>query len=788
MYSTGLIRERSRVSKLLFSLSFTRSMGGGPRTFPGGINKWQWKRLHEKKAKEKERRLLEQEKQLYQARIRSQIRAKLAGQSENQNSPDSNDSMSDYGPMSAKDHIKALADRFMKPGAEDLWNEDDGPLKAPPPQPPSRNGPKGTNRTAESPIDLRKMILDRRNNLTNNSSGAVNSVLNSSNPVKPRNYSVQARRRFRRNDSLSSEDDSDFDSDDDFVKPFVGKGESGRNAKWARFCSSGEDSPDEEVGFRGKSNVREMMSSASLGKYDVKRTKRVPLKLVEDECSFSEEVELIRHKLNQRNLQENVVEETEEDSLLSQKRFDESGISPLTVKALTLAGYVQMTRVQEATLSVCLEGKDALVKAKTGTGKSAAFLLPAIEAVLKALSSKTIQRVLPIYVLILCPTRELASQITAEANVMLKHHDGIGVQTLVGGTRFKVDQKRLEAYPCQMIVATPGRLLDHIENKSGISVRLMGLKMLILDEADHLLDLGFRKDIEKIVDCLPRQRQSLLVSATIPKEVRRVSRLVLKREHAFIDTVGLGCLETHAKVKQSYLVAPHELHFQIVYHLLKEHISQSLDYKVIVFSTTAMVTSLMFLLFREMKMNVREIHSRKPQLYRTRISDEFKESKRLILITSDVSARGMNYPDVTLVIQVGIPSDREQYIHRLGRTGREGKEGKGILLLAPWEEYFMDGIKDLPIEKFPLPQIDLDIKLKMEYSMAKIDGSVKEAAYHAWLGYYNSIREIGRDKTTLVELANSFCESIGLQKPPALFRKTALKMGLKDIPGIRIRK
>nr|GFD00681.1 probable DEAD-box ATP-dependent RNA helicase 48 [Tanacetum cinerariifolium] len=163
-------------------------------------------------------------------------------------------------------------------------------------------------------------------------------------------------------------------------------------------------------------------------------------------------------------------------------------------------------------------GKDALVKAKTGTGKSAAFLLPAIETVLKASASNAAKRTPPICVLILCPTRELASQIAAEANVLLKYHEGIGVQTLVGGTRFKVDQQRLETEPCQIIIATPGRLLDHIENKSGFSARLMKLKMLILDEADHLLDLGFRKDMEKIVDCLPRQRQSLLFTSTLPKE------------------------------------------------------------------------------------------------------------------------------------------------------------------------------------------------------------------------------------------------------------------------------
>lgn len=644
----------------------------------------------------------------------------------------------------------------MKEGAEDLWNDDDGPVKSPPLLP--RRPSNGLSRQIEPPVDLRKLTSHGR------SLGPGNARI-VSRALKPRHYSVQVRRRFRRNESSSSDDGSDVSSGDEFSGRLV----------------------DADVELRGRRNVQKMMSSAALGKYDVKIKRRVMPKSIDEGDDFSEQIELIRHELSRKNLAEEE-EKGDEESILSQKRFDECGVSPLTVKALSSAGYVQMTRVQEATLDVCLEGKDALVKAKTGTGKSAAFLLPAIEAVLKATSSNRIQRVPPILVLILCPTREIASQIAAEANVLLKYHDGIGVQTLIGGTRFKFDQKRLESDPCQIIVATPGRLLDHIENKGSFSVRLMGLKMLVLDEADHLLDLGFRKDMEKIVDCLPRQRQSLLFSATVPKEVRRISQLVLKKEHAFVDTVGLGNAETHAKVRQSYLVAPHKLHFQIVYHLLKDHLLQVPDYKVIVFCTTAMVTSLVFLLLQEMKVNVREIHSRKPQIYRTRISEEFRESKRLVLITSDVSARGINYPDVTLVIQMGIPSDREQYIHRLGRTGREGKEGEGILLVAPWEEYFLDEIKDLPIEKFPLPLLDPDLKLKVGASMDKIDTSVKEAAYHAWLGYYNSIRETGRDKTTLVELANQFCESIGLQKPPLLFRKTALKMGLKGIPGIRIRR
>ncbi|KAK1603453.1 hypothetical protein QYE76_037315, partial [Lolium multiflorum] len=468
--------------------------------------------------------------------------------------------------------------------------------------------------------------------------------------------------------------------------------------------------------------------------------------------------------------------------------FDEFGISPLTVKALTDAGYVQTTVVQEAALPVCLEGKDVLVKAKTGTGKSVAFLLPAIESVLNAMKSNTNHRVSPVYALVLCPTRELAVQVTAEANVLLKHHHGVGVQSLIGGTRFKLDQRRLESDPCQILVATPGRLLDHIENRSSFSVRLMGLKLLVLDEADHLLDLGFRKDIEKIADSLPRQRQTLLFSATVPKEVRRVSQLVLNKDHVFVDTVGLGAVETPTKVQQQYLVVPHELHFHMVHRLLREHIDQEVNYKVIVFCTTAMMTEFMYIMLRDLKLNVREIHSRKPQLYRTRISEEFRDSNRLILVTSDVSTRGVNYPDVTLVLQVGVPPGREHYIHRLGRTGREGKSGKGVLLIAPWEEYFLKEVQDLPIEKGSVPHIDPEMKQKVDESIKIVDMSIKEAAYHAWLGYYNSIADVGRDKAMLADLASRFCVSIGMEKPPSLYRKTAMKMGLKDVPGIRIRK
>ncbi|KAL4204193.1 hypothetical protein AMTRI_Chr01g130910 [Amborella trichopoda] len=362
--------------------------------------------------------------------------------------------------------------------------------------------------------------------------------------------------------------------------------------------------------------------------------------------------------------------------------------------------------------------KDVLAKARTGTGKTVAFLLPAIELIVKQPPVDRDERRPPINVLVICPTRELASQAAAEADKLLKYHPHIGVQVVIGGTRLPLEQKRLQANPCQILVATPGRLRDHIENTSGFSSRLLGVKVLVLDEADHLLDMGFRRDIERIIASVPKQRQTLLFSATVPEEVRQICHIALRRDHEFINTVEEGSEETHSQVRQAHLVAPLDKHFPILYCLLKEHIAEDVDYKVLVFCTTAMVTRLVAELLSELKLNVREIHSRKTQSYRTRVSDEFRKSKGLILVTSDVSARGVDYPDVTLVIQMGLPSDREQYIHRLGRTGRKGKEGKGLLLLAPWEEYFLSIIKDLPITKALVPMVDPDTK--KQYSLSNV--------------------------------------------------------------------
>lgn len=566
------------------------------------------------------------------------------------------------------------------------------------------------------------------------------------------------------------------------------KGKPNLNSK-RRFqlSSDNDDGDSDEVVVRGKFKG----GGGSIGKF-LSEEETEDVSEGEEESRSRDDEEIVNKSRSVLFGKQNVVSNAPRPSspsgtasYLSDSRFDQCSVSPLSLKGVKDAGYEKMTVVQEATLPVILKGKDVLAKARTGTGKTVAFLLPSIEVVVKSPPGDRDQRRPPIFVLVICPTRELASQAAAEATKLLKYHPTIGVQVVIGGTRLTLEQKRMQANPCQILVATPGRLRDHIENTAGFASRLMGVKALVLDEADHLLDMGFRKDIEKIVAAVPKQRQTLMFSATIPDEVRQVCHIALRRDFEYINTVQEGSEETHAQVRQTHLVAPLDKHFSLIYAILKEHIADDVDYKVLVFCTTAMVTRLVADLLGELNLNVREIHSRKPQSYRTRVSDEFRKSKGLILVTSDVSARGVDYPDVTLVLQVGLPADREQYIHRLGRTGRKGKEGQGILLLAPWEEFFLATAKDLPIGKAPEPSVDPDTKKKVERALSNVEMKNKEAAYQAWLGYYNSNKKIGKDKLMLVELANEFSRSMGLDNPPAIPKLVLGKMGLKNVPGLR---
>uniref|UniRef100_A0A7S1UW89 ATP-dependent RNA helicase n=2 Tax=Grammatophora oceanica TaxID=210454 RepID=A0A7S1UW89_9STRA len=477
---------------------------------------------------------------------------------------------------------------------------------------------------------------------------------------------------------------------------------------------------------------------------------------------------------------------------ISSKKFADLSISaPIKRSLAEVFKYECMTVVQAETLPVILRGTDVLAKAKTGTGKTLGFLIPAIELMCKKPSNS---RSIPC--LVLSPTRELAMQISKEAVSLSKFLPDVRVVTCVGGTNINRDKTNLKS-STQILVSTPGRLLDHLANTDGLGNRLGDLKTLIFDEADQLLDMGFRPDIERILKFLEPSigtRQTLLFSATVPDSVNEIAKKSLRSTFEFIDTVGESEEQTHMHVKQELVVVP-QANVATALEAILARETGSPAYKVIVFFTTARLTGFMADLFNAVKTktgyDVLQIHSRMSQPARKRCSDKFRTAKQAVLFSSDVSARGMDYPNVSFVLQVGL-TERAQYIHRLGRTARAGKRGQGCLLLTPYEEHhMMKVLNDMPIEKTRLELPDNSVSAMGEaMSMVANDKDLRvsaSAAYRAWIGYYNAhTKKLRWDKRDLVEYGNQWALEVGLDELPTFEKKTVGKMGLKGVPGLVI--
>jgi ATP-dependent RNA helicase MSS116 len=369
-----------------------------------------------------------------------------------------------------------------------------------------------------------------------------------------------------------------------------------------------------------------------------------------------------------------------------------------------------------------------------------------------------------------------------------------------------------------VLIATPGRLLDHMENtklqngkKFGYDV-MRETKILVLDEADRLLDMGFRSEIKKILTFLPikDKRQTLLFSATVPKELKAIIAENMKTNFQEVDCIrntdDSSNPENHTNilVKQTFAILP-SLDKQVtaVVQLIQEEMKSDPKHKIVVFFPTARMVQYFAEFFNVgLGIEVIELHSKKNQGYRNKASDKFRRAKTGILFTSDVSARGVDYPDVTRVIQFGLPESREQYIHRLGRTGRAGKEGQGILVLAPFEDKFLHELRDIEItenEKVTkLISDDSTYDAKLLESILKVLSRIRsgdarltlcaEQCYQSYIGYYNGHlkRTTLKSKQKLVETANAFAKTMGLKEQPVLTKKAVSKMGLRDVKNIRI--
>ncbi|KAK7059775.1 DEAD-domain-containing protein [Favolaschia claudopus] len=383
--------------------------------------------------------------------------------------------------------------------------------------------------------------------------------------------------------------------------------------------------------------------------------------------------------------------------------------------------------------------RDLLVRAKTGTGKTIAFLIPAIEARLKSIQEylsgntdigdlETAKRRFArrtVGTLVISPTRELATQIANEALRLTMHHRDFEVRLFTGGSSKRMQMRDWMKGRKDIVVSTPGRLRDLLESEPDVRSAIGETSILILDEADTLLDMGFREDIEEIKTFIPPtpQRQTLLFSATVSKQIQQVARSTLAKNHRYINCVSEETSPVHAHVEQYHTILPSPS--AQLPHILRliahDQFTNPGKSKVIIFLPTTKMTQLFSTLVSSLAFNalpagkntrVYEIHSKRTQEQRTKVSDAFRHSRSgaTVLITTDVSARGVDYPGVTRVIQVGIPGGREEYIHRVGRTGRANSAGRGDLVLLPWEIGFVTWqLTDVPLKPLTVNELTEDV-------------------------------------------------------------------------------
>jgi ATP-dependent RNA helicase DeaD len=348
---------------------------------------------------------------------------------------------------------------------------------------------------------------------------------------------------------------------------------------------------------------------------------------------------------------------------MSQKLFAELGLSAPLLQAVEKMGFEKASPIQAESIPHLLEGKDMIGQSQTGSGKTAAFGIPAIERV-------DAKQRYP-QVLILCPTRELASQVAEEIAKLAHFKEGVRELPLYGGASYDRQFRGLKAGP-QIIIGTPGRLIDHIQNGA---LDLSRLKTIILDEADRMLDMGFREDIETILKAMPEDRQTVLFSATLPPAIRRIIDTFTKNPvHVKIEASAL----TVPAIEQSYVDVDWRSKTEVLCRFLDVH---DVKYGIIFGFTKVQVDEVTDALTAR-GYAADKLHGDMSQQMRERVMKRFRERQIELLVATDVAARGLDVDDLEIVFNYELPHDPEDYVHRIGRTGRAGKSGKAISLVS----------------------------------------------------------------------------------------------------------
>jgi superfamily II DNA/RNA helicase len=369
--------------------------------------------------------------------------------------------------------------------------------------------------------------------------------------------------------------------------------------------------------------------------------------------------------------------------------FSSLALDPLILRAIEETGYTEPTPIQEQAIPHVIAGRDLMAMAQTGTGKTAAFTLPMLQRLLPYASTSASPARHPIRALVLAPTRELAIQVH-ESVVTYSKNVPLRTTVVYGGTDIKA-QKPALMNGVEILVATPGRLLDHVESRN---LQLNQVQILILDEADRMLDMGFMPDLKRILALLPKQRQTLLFSATFSDDIKKLAQEFL------IDPITVETARRNAageNIKQSVCMVDHQDKF----HALVELIRSRGVKQVLIFTRTKLTAAHVAKQLERSGIPADAIHGDKTQQERIKALDAFKSGAVMALVATDVAARGLDIDQLPLVINYELPTHAEDYVHRIGRTGRAGASGEAVSLVDGEEERRLVEIEKLLNRKFP---------------------------------------------------------------------------------------
>lgn len=383
--------------------------------------------------------------------------------------------------------------------------------------------------------------------------------------------------------------------------------------------------------------------------------------------------------------------------------FNSLGLHDPILRAITNMGFEETTPIQEQTIPLAIEGKDLIGQAQTGTGKTAAYGIPLVERI--TVESEQIQGI------VLAPTRELAVQVAEELN-KIGQYKGIYTLPIYGGQEMDRQIRALKKRP-HIIVATPGRLMDHMRRKT---IRLNLIKMVVLDEADEMLNMGFVEDIETILKDIPEERQTLLFSATMPRQIQNLAQKFMKNPQLISVKAKEVTVET---IEQHFLEVLERQKFDVISRLLD---IQSPELAIIFCRTKRRVDEISEALSKR-GYSAEAIHGDLSQSKRDSVLRQFKEATIEILVATDVAARGLDISGVTHVYNFDIPQDPESYVHRVGRTARAGKTGLAITLVTPREMGQLRLIEQVTRRKMirkPVPTIIEAIEGQQRLTMEKL--------------------------------------------------------------------